>query len=395
MKFNKFNYGFSLLLLACTLMLVTSCKDDEVDIPDVEGINVQDGMYLAVADTDPVASAILRSEVVEDDAFGSQSRTGFVANYIYLTAGNYNMVEVTSKEITATYGGTAVTELAEEQNCTTNEYTLVTITENGAAFAVSEGLYKVTYDQLTGEMVIFKADMPSIIGNSPEGSDWGDIFLPGSVDATGGSWQITEQVFREGEWKIRFNCHWNIDRRIDPNAGFEEDNAYMLFTNFGGSTDNLQAGAPNIPLAAADEGIYTVDINWSPDDGWTVALTRTGDAPVITFDPANHQWGIIGDATPTGWDSDTDFDYIGESGGTYTWELASIDLTAGGNFKLRTNDLWTEELNWETINMTGDVSDFTNDGTNTNIIVNTDATYKITLTTSDEGDNYMTTFEQL
>ena len=45
--------------------------------------------------------------------------------------------------------------------------------------------------------------------------------------------------------------------------------------------------------------------------------------------------------------------------------------------------------------MSGDVSDFTNDGTNTNILVNTNATYKITLTTSDEGDTYMTTFEQL
>ena len=41
---------------------------------------------------------------------------------------------------------------------------------------------------------------------------------------------------------------------------------------------------------------------------------------------------------------DTDFNYDGESGGTYTWTLASVDLTAGGSFKMRTNDEWNEEL---------------------------------------------------
>ncbi len=58
----------------------------------------------------------------------------------------------------------------------------------------------------------------------------------------------------------------------------------------------------------------------------------------LTYSTAITNWGVIGNATPTGWDADTDFVYDSETG------LLSITLqiTAGADnaFKFRANDAW-------------------------------------------------------
>lgn len=57
----------------------------------------------------------------------------------------------------------------------------------------------------------------------------------------------------------------------------------------------------------------------------------------LTPYPSWPNWGIIGSATPTGWDSDTNLDY------NFTTKIYSITmpLTAGGAFKFRLDDSWT------------------------------------------------------
>ncbi|MGL2965063.1 SusE domain-containing protein [Flavobacterium sp. XGLA_31] len=57
----------------------------------------------------------------------------------------------------------------------------------------------------------------------------------------------------------------------------------------------------------------------------------------LTPYPAWPNWGIIGDATPTGWGSDTNMDY------DLTTHLYSITIhmTAGGGYKFRLDDGWS------------------------------------------------------
>ena len=404
MNLKFFAFRASMVLAVCSLIFMSSCGDDDVDIPVVEGINVGDGFYMAQPDVDPTATDVLVAETVEDDGFSSQDRSGFVANYIFLSGGDYNLVQITSKAITKTYGGTSETITDTGSGCDFNDYDVVTLTDGGAAFNVAAGLYKVTYDATTSEMVLYKIEKPGLIGSATPGGWGSDVDFTGTVDANGGSWSATEVILREGEYKLRFNCRWSIDRRTDPAAGFGADNGYQLFTNFGGGLDNLLTGndGANIPLTAAEEAIYTVDVTWSAADGWAVALTKTGDAPVITFVPDDHMWAIVGDATnpedadgdgtPDGWQVDTDMNYEGVNAGTYTWKMASIDLVPGG-FKFRANDLWDENIGWGQVELTGDVGDFTDD--NGNIKVSTAATYEVILTTSDDGDNYTANFTQL
>ena len=106
---------------------------------------------------------------------------------------------------------------------------------------------------------------------------------------------------REGQWKIRFDCRWTVNRRTMDD--WDPANGYQLFTNFGGSETNLLPGGANLEVTDTGEGIFTVTVRWDPSTGFTVTREKTDDVVPIDFIPDEHQWGIIGDATPSGWDS--------------------------------------------------------------------------------------------
>ena len=384
---SLFNF-LSIALLACTVLLSTSCKDDDGPVIDPgTGLNLADGFYLAASGSDPVSSAGLSSESVEDEGFASQDRSGFVAGYLYLSAGDYNLVSVTAKEVTETIGGTATAESDMGSGCDFNDYTLISTAANGPAFNVAtEGLYKVTYDALSKEIILYQIVQAGIIGSAtPNG--WGaDTPLSGSVTATGGSFTISDVVLRQGEFKVRFNCRWNLDRRVDPAAGFGMDNGYQLFTNFGGSTNDLLPGndGANIQLLLANEGIYTIDLTWSPSDDWSISLTKTGEAPVITFDPNNFKWGVIGDATASSWDADQNMFYKGEVGGAHTW-LGVVTLAGTGEFKFRANDDWDINLGGT---LPTDGSEVSLDLGGSNVPTPGAGQYFLTVKTADEGASW-------
>lgn len=83
-----------------------------------------------------------------------------------------------------------------------------------------------------------------------------------------------------------------------------------------GSAGNLNAGTPGLK-------IITVDIN----------------ASTYKIENAD-SWGLIGDATPGGWDADTDLKFIND--GKELWKLTTALKV--GKFKFRQNDAWTVNL---------------------------------------------------
>lgn len=95
-------------------------------------------------------------------------------------------------------------------------------------------------------------------------------------------------------------------------------------TNYGGaffgeSEDNI--------MMTQEAGFYQVDVDLS-------AKTYTLSPFII---------GIIGDATPTGWDGDTDMTYNAEE---HCWELKNVKLS-DGEMKFRSNHSWNDpNPNW-------------------------------------------------
>ena len=375
-----------LLLLAGGMFIMTSCNgDDDVVIDGGDGdVNVSDGMYLALDGENPSSTAALVAEQVEADDFQAQDRDGFTSGFMWLEPGNYSLVTVIDKEITGTIGASA-TEVVDDGNsdCGFTSYTLVSTEADGPAFAVSTaGLYKVSHDQMTNELTMFMIDSPNLIGSATE-NGWGaDTPLTGSVNSEGGSWAVEGAILRSGEWKVRFNCRWQINRRIDPNAPLNDaSNGYQLFTNFGGTTSGLVTGGSNIQQT--EDAEYTVTVNWDPRDGFGLTVERTGDAPVITFNPNDFNMAVIGDATANGWDADRNLFYKGVVDNAHTW-LGMITLADAGEFKFRANDAWD-------FNLGGDLASLTNGGEN--LATLGEGSYYVSLSTADEGDTWSATVE--
>lgn len=174
-------------------------------------------------------------------------------------------------------------------------------TQNGPNIPVTAGLYKVTFNPGTGEYNFAPGiESVGIIGSATPGGWDSDTDLRDNGD---GSYSIVIGL-GDGEAKFRTNNDW-------------ADNWGAADFPSGTGTKN----GPNIPVTA---GIYVVTFN--PSTG------------AYSFAPASI--GIIGSATPGGWDSDTNMTPDAAEVGLVT---LTVDLS-NGEAKFRANDDW--KFNW-------------------------------------------------
>ncbi|MAN25864.1 MULTISPECIES: SusF/SusE family outer membrane protein [Mesonia] len=109
---------------------------------------------------------------------------------------------------------------------------------------------------------------------------------------------VAYTTLTDGEIKFRENEDWG--------------------NNYGGSDGNLVAGGDNIAVTA---GTYKINI----------------DLNELTYSMEEYSWGIVGDATPNGWDGpDVQLYYNGENN---TWMAENVTLT-DGEIKFRLNNDW-------------------------------------------------------
>lgn len=120
--------------------------------------------------------------------------------------------------------------------------------------------------------------------------------------------------------------------------------------------------------------------DWGDDGSFSGVLAETGESDctatagyyrvqanttLLTYSTTPTVWGIIGAATPGGWDNSTALTY---NSTTMKWE-GIVTMTAG-EFKFRANNAWT-------INLGGDPAEMTYDGSN--LSVDAGGTYLVEL----------------
>jgi len=114
------------------------------------------------------------------------------------------------------------------------------------------------------------------------------------------------------------------------------------------------------------------EVNAGTPDGTGGYYLINVDTEALTYGMTKTSWGIIGNATPTGWDSDTDMVY---DPATKIWSL-TLDLTEqeapNNGIKFRANDSWD-------INIGDDDADGTMEFGGQNIGIPEDGNYTITL----------------
>jgi hypothetical protein len=187
------------------------------------------------------------------------------------------------------------------------------------------GYYKLNADATAGTFTAVATEWGVIGSGSPNGWD-DETALAYSPEDT--EWQGVMHLTAE-EIKFRANHSWDYNYGSDAADG------------------TLQAGGQNIPVDV--ESDYAIVLDLSTPNEYTYSLNR---------------WGLIGDATPGGWDNDTNMTWDADNG-VFT---ATLDLVAG-TFKFRANDGWD-------VNYGGDINALSAGGDN--IAVAEDGNYTIT-----------------
>lgn len=137
------------------------------------------------------------------------------------------------------------------------------------------------------------------------------------------------------------NCEFIITPQKDWAPKYVSGGVGLLLKVTGGLTDNLKAPTNHSYLISANLNTNTISYQ-------------------------KQSYGIIGDATPTGWDSDTNMKY---NNGTQEWSV-TIALIGGNNIKFRLNDAW--DVNY------GGANGVLTTTSNNNILVPSNGTYKVT-----------------
>ncbi|MBL4561660.1 MAG: SusF/SusE family outer membrane protein [Labilibaculum sp.] len=202
---------------------------------------------------------------------------------------------------------------------------------SGPNFVSPMGYYKVNVDMSTTPMTYTAVSTDwGVIGAATPGGWDNDTNL--TYNAVSQTWRGTVHL-TEAEFKFRANDGWDID--------------------YGSSAGNetLNSGGDNIVNDVEADYDFTLDLS-TPN----------------TYTYMANRWGLIGDATPGGWDTDTNMMWDAANN-VFT---ATLDLTAGGAFKFRANDDWAYSL--------GDSIDELTAGGD-NIAVTEAGNYTITLNT--------------
>ncbi|MDB4918152.1 SusE domain-containing protein [Mucilaginibacter sp.] len=166
--------------------------------------------------------------------------------------------------------------------------------------------------------------------------------------------------------------------------------------------NKIYEGYVNFSDAGSLEFKYTSDPDWTHtnygDGGGGVLNTTGGNLKVPstgyfllkgnlndnTWSATKTQWGIIGDATPKGWDASTALTYDATS---KVW-AGVVHLTAGGACKFRANDAW--DLNLGDNKPANGVLKYGGE----NIPVTVAGDYKVTLNLSHAGYYYYNLLKQ-
>lgn len=145
-----------------------------------------------------------------------------------------------------------------------------------------------------------------------------DLFVPGSYQ--GWDPASAPTIFSVGfdDNYEGFNFFGDNDTQFKLTDGPSWDLAY-------GTSDGttLELGGIDNNLMAPEAGVYLI----------------SADIPNLTFSLTKTEWGVLGDATPGGWDVDQDLVYDAEKNTL----SVNLDLSAG-EIKFRANDDWAINL---------------------------------------------------
>ncbi|HET6528266.1 MAG TPA: SusE domain-containing protein [Balneolaceae bacterium] len=193
-----------------------------------------------------------------------------------------------------------------------------------------------------------------------------EIYVPGGYQAASGYTTNWEPAVAPALTSA------NSDGKYEGYVYFNDPNSFFKFTDERNWTDGdwgdngadgiLDPGGANIEMINA--GYYKINV----------------DLNALTYSVLNTTWGVIGDATANGWDSDQDMTY---DPAAKVWTITT-DLAGGKYIKFRANDAWNVEYG-------DDEGNGNLDFKGSNILVEETGNYTVTLNLSEYPYTYTLT----
>jgi len=300
----------------------------------------------------------------------SQSNPGLTLVWNH---GNYDVSTEINYEIEAAAGGTNFADTLSINTVTARVYPLTVAELNSLAlqagiepfeegkldFRVVSSLgtaheMKMVSNVISINVTPYTTENPKLFlrGNftnaSGYGADWGGTTTPPFLQAAA-----------YGETAFEGFIYMNVaepEFKFIPNAvDFAGDYGDAAASGFSGTL--VQEGETNIKPGAP--GYYYIK----------------ADTDLLTYSAVPTAWGVVGNATPGGWENSTPMTYDATTK-KWTVTVALVPQVAPDNgWKFRANNAWTYNMGDTTLNSTDGTLKF--DGTN--IGVTTAGTYKITL----------------
>lgn len=338
-------------------ILFTGCKDDDDDTPAETPI--EDGLYI-VGDASAFGSpglngsfSIARNEVFNADynsgAIAENDRASLLECFAAISStGTFSIRQIAGSTTTDWGFGSdlAVVPASSELDGPQVDFQRGSLVAGGSAITVpADGLYHIMLDTEAAVLVVTPVAYWGVIGAATPGGWSDDTQLPSTGFSTSGmTFQATDVAMTLADYKFRHSGGWkvNIDETWDNGAGV--DPGIKINTNFGGSPDMPVPGGDNISNGTT--GFYTITVDWTPGEGFTMDLDKTGDLP--STDYSAYSYGLVGDGiivggNPFGWDEGADYQSStpSVSGTIYTWTYSNVEVTtAGGGFKVRQDGSW-------------------------------------------------------
>jgi hypothetical protein len=245
-----------------------ACDKDNKS-PNVDDV-VVDGFYVvgeAAGYTERNVNALLKAE--PNEAASNETRAGFYGGYVWLEANkDFRLVEYAVGAEPTPYGGELSTVAGGATDEPAVNYLGGTFAKNGAAYKVATtGLYHVAADKTLGKAVVVPVSYWSIIGDPVGG--WNDAQKLEPKDGASKDkveFERTGVAFSTGNYKFRHSGGWKVTIGEGVKAN----------TNFGGAVAALVVGGADIAATADQENqVYTVNLTWTPTDGYKATITWT------------------------------------------------------------------------------------------------------------------------
>ena len=350
------------LLVLFSAILITSCTTDDVeDRPVIEAID-------APVLVSPTNGAIYNLSV--------DNKSSLAERFVWSGADFGGDVEINYSVEIDVAGNEFASPVTLGSVNSENQLAVSVESLNGAALSLGAEPfaavpYEVRVKASVGTMEMLSNSIPVTI--SAYTTEAPKLYLVGNfLDASGygADWTPANGVpiAATGYGESKFEGFVNIDV-TDANFLFlpvNNDTGWDMkigTTEKGAYTEVLAVGGEDIGVPDGAAGYYFVK----------------ADTEALTYEFIAMDWGLIGSATPTGWDADTDMTYNAD---TKVWEI-DIDLVVG-EYKFRANDAW--DYNFGKDNNGDGSLDFGGD----NFAVDTDGNYHIELDLSNPRAYTMT-----